>query len=212
MQDRTRRRLPEAGTRLIQPDSRPERLFGWHAPGQRCYSTSARLRLERPAYFATPEATQKGDLDITDRLVWFLAVLDQALSDADGILAATIRNGRFWEAMAELPLNPRQREVLNRLLDGFEGKLTSSKWARIAKCSQDTALRDIADLTARGVFAQDAAGGRSTSYRLKGKLLGEFAGRASPTRSTAKAPRAWSPNWPFGAARPQCGRRRCGQR
>jgi Fic family protein len=135
---------------------------------QRCYSMSARLRLERPAYYATLEATQKGDLDITVRLAWFLTVLDQALSDADGILAATIRKARFWEEMAELPINQRQREMLNRLLAGFEGKLTSSKWARITKCSQDTALRDIGDLTGRGMLVQDGAGGRSTSYSLRG--------------------------------------------
>jgi Fic family protein len=136
---------------------------------QRCYSMSARLRLERPAYYATLEATQKGDLEITARLAWFLTVLDEALSDADGILAATIRKAQFWEEMAELPINQRQREMLNRLLDGFEGKLTSSKWAQITKCSQDTALRDICDLTGRGILVQDAAGGRSTSYSLKGE-------------------------------------------
>ena len=135
--------------------------------GQRCYSMSARLRLERPAYYATLEATQKGDLDITARLAWFLNVLDQALSDADGVLVATIRKARFWEEMAEVPINQRQREMLNRLLDGFEGKLTTSKWARITKCSQDTALRDVSGLTERGILVQDAAGGRSTSYSLK---------------------------------------------
>ena len=140
--------------------------------GQRCYSMSARLRLERPAYYATLEATQKGDLDITARLAWFLTVLDQALSDADGILAATIRKGQFWNGMAELPINQRQQEMLNRLLDGFEGKLTSSKWAQITKCSQDTALRDIGDLTGRGILVQDAAGGRSTSYSLRGERFG----------------------------------------
>jgi Fic family protein len=134
---------------------------------QRCYSMSARLRLERPAYYATLEATQKGNLDITSRLAWFLGVLEQALSDADAALASTIHKGRFWEAMSGLPINRRQREMLNRLLDGFVGKLTSSKWAQITKCSQDTALRDIGDLTQRGVLMQDAAGGRSTSYSLK---------------------------------------------
>jgi Fic family protein len=136
---------------------------------QRCYSMSARLRLERPAYYATLEATQKGDLDITVRLAWFLAVLDRALADADGILAATIRKARFGEEMAELRINQRQREMLNRLVGGFEGKLTSSKWARITKCSQDTALRDIGDLTGRGILVQDEAGDRSTSYSLKGE-------------------------------------------
>ncbi len=139
--------------------------------GQRCYSMSARLRLERPAYYATLEATQKGDLDITARLAWFLTVLDQALSDADNILAATIRKRRFWEEMADVSINQRQRAMLNRLLDGFEGKLTSSKWAKINKCSQDTALRDIGDLTGRGLLVQDAAGGRSTSYSLQAEVL-----------------------------------------
>ena len=140
--------------------------------GQRCYSMSARLRLERPAYYATLEATQKGDLDITIPLAWFLTVLDQALSDADAILATTIRKARSWEEMAGSPINQRQRDMLNHLLDGFEGKLTTSKWAKITKCSQDTALRDIGDLTGRGILVQNEAGGRSTSYSLKERQSG----------------------------------------
>jgi len=134
--------------------------------GQRFYSMSARLRIERSAYYETLEATQKGDLNITPRLSWFLTVLDQALSDADATLANTIRKSRFWESLAGLPINNRQHAMLVRLLDGFEGKLTTSKWAQITKCSQDTALRDIADLTRHGILVQDAAGGRSTSYSL----------------------------------------------
>lgn len=133
---------------------------------QRFYSMSARLRVERNAYYEALEATQKGDLDITAWLGWFLTVLDRALSDAEAMLAATIRKSRFWESLAGLPINERQRMMLNRLLDGFEGKLTSSKWAQIAKCSQDTALRDIDGLLLRGVLAKEAAGGRSTSYIL----------------------------------------------
>lgn len=133
---------------------------------QRFYSISARLLVERAAYYATLEATQKGDLDITTRLVWFLSVLDQALADAEASLAATIRKSRFWEKMKETPVNERQHMMLNRLLDGFVGKLTSSKWARIAKCSQDTALRDIDGLVRCGVLTKQAAGGRSTSYIL----------------------------------------------
>ena len=136
--------------------------------GQRCYSLSARLRQERGAYYATLEAIQTGDLDITIQLTWFLDMLDRALSDADAALATILRKGRFWERMVGLPINARQREMLNRLLDGFEGRLTSSKWARIAGCSQDTALRDIGGLIGHGVLAQDAAGGRSTSYGLRG--------------------------------------------
>jgi Fic family protein len=108
--------------------------------GQRFYSMSTRLLAERPAYYATLEATQKGNLDITKRLAWFLGELDQALCDAEAILAATIHKSRFWESLAGQPINERQRMMLNRLLDGFVGKLTSSKWAKIAKCSQDTAL------------------------------------------------------------------------
>ena len=134
--------------------------------GQRFYSMSARLRVERSEYYETLEATQRGDMDVTSRLGWFLGVLDQALSDAEATLAATLHKGRFWQSLAGTPINQRQRHMLGRLLDRFEGKLTTSKWAKIAKCSQDTALRDIADLTRRGVLVQDAAAGRSTSYSL----------------------------------------------
>ena len=134
--------------------------------GQRFYSMSARLRIERPAYYETLEATQKGDLDITARLIWFLSVLDQALSDAEDTLAGTLRKSLFWNNVAKLPINDRQRQVLGRLLDGFVGKMTTSKWAQIAKCSQDTALRDIGELIKHGVLVQEQAGGRSTSYRL----------------------------------------------
>ncbi len=133
---------------------------------QRFYSMSTRLRVERKAYYETLEAMQKGDLDITARLGWFLAVLDQALSDAEAILAATVRKSQFWEGLARLPINERQRKMLGHLIDGFEGKLTTSKWAQMVKCSQDTALRDITGLIECGVLAQDAAGGRSTSYSL----------------------------------------------
>ncbi len=133
---------------------------------QRFYSMSARLRVERAAYYETLEAMQKGDLDITPRLAWFLAVLDRALADAEATLAATLRKSRFWERWAGVSLNDRQRMMLGRLIDGFEGKLTTAKWARIAKCSQDTALRDISDLIKHGALVQDAAGGRSTSYSL----------------------------------------------
>ena len=133
---------------------------------RRFYSMSSRLRVERNAYCETLEATQKGDLDITARLVWFLETLDRALSDAETALAAVLRKAKIWDDLSGQALNERQRAMINRLLDGFLGKLTSSKWAQIAKCSQDTALRDIDDLIARGVLVKDAAGGRSTSYSL----------------------------------------------
>lgn len=133
---------------------------------QRFYSMSAQIRAERKAYYETLEATQKGDLDITAWLMWFIACLDRAFDGAETILASVIRKARFWEVLADQPLNDRQRKVLNRLLDGFEGKLTNAKWASLAKTSPDTALRDINDLMARGVLARDAGGGRSTSYSL----------------------------------------------
>jgi Fic family protein len=133
---------------------------------QRFYSMSAQIRLERKDYYAILERTQKGDLDITAWLLWFLGCLDRAFEGAQEILANVLRKARFWEAMAGQPLNERQRKVVNRLLDGFEGKLTSSKWAVLTKTSPDTALRDINDLVGRGVLVKDEAGGRSTSYSL----------------------------------------------
>jgi Fic family protein len=133
---------------------------------QRFYSMSAQIRLERKTYYDMLEATQKGDLDITDWLEWFLACLDRAFGRADDILANVLRKARFWQAHAGASFNDRQRDMVGRLMEGFEGKLTSSKWAKIEKCSQDTALRDIDDLMQRGVLARDAAGGRSTSYSL----------------------------------------------
>ena len=133
---------------------------------QRFYSMSAQIRHERKAYYDTLEATQRDDLDITDWLRWFLACLDRAFDRTETTLAAVFRKTRFWEAHNGEPLNDRQRETLNRLLDGFEGKLTTSKWAKLVKCSQDTALRDINDLLERGILVKEPAGGRSTSYVL----------------------------------------------
>ncbi len=112
------------------------------------------------------EATQKGDLDITPWLEWFLDCLDRAFDDAEEILASVMRKARFWERWDRASLNERQRAIINRLLNGFEGKLTSSKWAKIVKCSQDTALRDIDDLIHRGILVKEPAGGWSTSYAL----------------------------------------------
>jgi Fic family protein len=133
---------------------------------QRFYSMSAQIRIERSAYYAILESTQKDDLDITRWLLWFLACLDRAFAGAEATLDAVLRKARFWSQAAELPLNERQRKVLNRLLDGFEGKLTSSKWATLTKVSQDTAARDISNLVDRGLLRKDAGGGRSTSYSL----------------------------------------------
>jgi Fic family protein len=133
---------------------------------QRFYSMSAQIRLERKAYYDTLEVTQKGDLDITPWLEWFLSCLDRAFDGAEKILAAVFQKADFWNKHAAAKINERQRGILNRLLDGFEGKLTSSKWALIEKCSPDTALRDIQDLVDQGILAKDEGGGRSTSYSL----------------------------------------------
>jgi Fic family protein len=133
---------------------------------QRFYSMSAQIRQERKAYYDILEATQKGDLDITHWLEWFLGCLSRAFEHAETILAAVLNKARFWERFAGVEFNERQRKIVNQLLNGFEGKLTSSKWAKLAKCSQDTALRDIEDLVKKKVLVKDAAGGRSTSYSL----------------------------------------------
>jgi Fic family protein len=133
---------------------------------QRFYSMSAQIRVERKAYYDILEATQKGDLDITDWLEWFLGCLDRAFDGAETILAAVLEKARFWELHGGEQFNDRQRKILNRLLDGFEGKLTSTKWATLGKTSQDTASRDIDDLVKRGILIKDPAGGRSTSYSL----------------------------------------------
>lgn len=133
---------------------------------QRFYSMSAQIRKERDAYYGGLEAAQKGTLDITVSLEWFLDCLGRAFVAVEETLAAVFRKARFWESCTALPFNERQRMILNRLLDGFKGKLTSSKWATLAKCSQDTALRDIQDLVERGILRKDNAGGRSTSYSL----------------------------------------------
>ncbi len=133
---------------------------------QRFYSMSARIRLERKDYYAILERTQRGTLEITPWIDWSLGCLDRAILGAEDTLAAVLRKARFWEEHAAGPFKERQRKVLGRLLDGFEGKLTSSKWARLAGCSQDTAHRDIADLLNRGILVKSPAGGRSTSYAL----------------------------------------------
>jgi Fic family protein len=133
---------------------------------QRFYSMSAQIRRDRDAYYEILEMTQKGDLDITLWLGWFLDCLDHAFDGAETILAAVLKKARFWEKHAGASFNERQLTVINHLLDGFEGKLNSSKWAKITGSSQDTALRDIDDLLRRGVLTKDSAGGRSTSYSL----------------------------------------------
>jgi len=134
--------------------------------GHRYYSMSAQIRQERKDYYRMLERTQKAELDITGWQSWFLECLLRAIEGAQDTLSAVLDKARFWERFAKEPLNERQIKVLNRLLDGFEGKLTSSKWAKIAKCSQDTAYRDITNLIERGALRKDPGGGRSTSYSL----------------------------------------------
>lgn len=132
---------------------------------QRFYSMSAQIRRERDAYYDILERTQKGTLDITHWMEWFLRCLGRAFDGTETTLAAVLRKSRFWEKHGNA-INERQRKVLNRLFDGLDGKLTTVKWAKLAKCSHDTALRDIQSLMDRGVLEKDAGGGRSTSYSL----------------------------------------------
>ncbi len=134
--------------------------------GQRFYSMSAQIRAERNAYYKELESTQKGSCDVTVWLDWFLNCLLRAIEGAHNTLENVLAKARFWEHFAKAPLNERQIKVLNRVMDGFEGKLTTSKWAKLAKCSQDTAYRDILDLIERGAIQKDPGGGRSTSYSI----------------------------------------------
>ena len=133
---------------------------------RRFYSLSAQIQRERKAYYDILERAQRGTMDVTEWLRWFIDTLSQALAQASGELDAVLLKARFWQAIQGAALNERQVRVLNRLLGGFEGKLTNSKWAALAKCSSDTALRDLNDLVERGILFKTAAGGRSTSYEL----------------------------------------------
>ncbi|MCL5962310.1 MAG: Fic family protein [Chloroflexi bacterium] len=133
---------------------------------QRFYSMSAQIRQDRAAYYNILERTQKGTVDITPWMEWFLGCLGRAIDGAQATLGAVLAKARFWDALAGVALNERQRLVLNRLLDGFEGNLTTSKYAKLAKCSQDTAGRDILLLVERGILVRNPEGGRSASYAL----------------------------------------------
>ena len=133
---------------------------------QRFYSMSAQTRKERKAYYDILERTQRGTMDITLWMEWFLACLGRAIDGAETALAAVLSKAHFWQAHRAVPVNERQRVMLNRLLDGVEGKVTTSKWAAVARCSADTALRDIVELINRGLLVRNTGGGRSTSYSL----------------------------------------------
>jgi Fic family protein len=133
---------------------------------QRFYSMSAQIRQERDAYYEILEQTQKGSMDITPWMEWFLGCLGRAIDGAQSALSAVLAKARFWDRLQSVPVNARQKLVLNRLIDGFEGKLTTSKYAALTKSSQDTAHRDIVDLIEHGVLVRNSEGGRSTSYTL----------------------------------------------
>jgi len=133
---------------------------------QRFYSMSSQIRAERKDYYYVLEWAQKGDVDVTRWQEWFLGCLQRAIEGSKETLYAVMAKARFWDQFAKAPLNDRQIKVLNKLLDSFEGKLTSSKWAKMAKCSQDTATRDIKNLIGRGALKKDPGGGRSTSYSI----------------------------------------------
>jgi Fic family protein len=141
---------------LARADGRPERF----------YSMSAQIEAERGTYYEVLEDSQKGGLDITPWLKWFLECLGRALTRAEATLAVVLRKAHVWQRIGTAPFNERQRKVINRLLDGFEGKLTTSKYAKLTACSNDTALRDIQALVAQGVLARNEGGGRSVSYRM----------------------------------------------
>ena len=133
---------------------------------QRFYSMSSQIQRERDDYYLVLERSQKGPLDITEWIEWYLNCLKRSIGASENVLASVLVKARFWKIHADESLNERQRKVLNRLLDGFQGKLTSTKWAKIAKCSQDTALRDLTDLIIRKILKKDDSGGRSTNYTL----------------------------------------------
>jgi Fic family protein len=132
----------------------------------RFYSLSAQIQSERKDYYAILEKIQKGTLDITAWIEWFFACLGRAIKDALASFDQVLLKGKFWDSLREISLNERQRKMINLMLEGFEGKLTSSKWAKINKCSQDTAYRDILDLIDRKIIRKNEEGGRSTSYSL----------------------------------------------
>ena len=134
---------------------------------ERFYSMSQQIEAEKKQYYLNLERSQKGGMDITSWLEWFLGCLGRAVAGAENVLASILRKARIWERIhGRSPVNQRQRKVIDRLLDGFEGKLSTSKYAKLAKCSTDTALRDIGSLLDQGILIQEEGGGRNTSYRF----------------------------------------------
>lgn len=141
---------------LARADNTPERF----------YSMSVQIEAERKTYYEQLEKQQKGTTDITDWLEWFLGCLGRALGTAEETLSTVLYKDRLWEQVNKKPVNERQRTIINRMLENFEGFMSTSKYAKLAKCSNDTALRDIQELEGRNILIRNQAGGRSTSYRL----------------------------------------------
>ena len=134
--------------------------------GMQCYSVSAEILKSRKDYYAILEHTTSGDMDITEWLLWFLQRIEAAITTSEQNLRGVLRKTEFWNGHADIEFNERQRKIINRLYDGFEGPLTSSKWAKICHCSPDTALRDITSLIEKGVLVKAPSGGRNTHYML----------------------------------------------
>ncbi len=130
----------------------------------RFYSLSAQIQRERKTYYETLERTQRGDLDVTEWLAWFIAALKRAVDTAHLTLDTVLQKSQFWQRWAQTPMNERQVSMLNRVLDGFEGRLTTGQWSRLTRCSPDTALRDLQQLVSLGVLQQAQGGGRNTAY------------------------------------------------
>lgn len=133
---------------------------------KRFYSMSAQIGVQRKQYYEVLERTQKGDSDITEWILWFLECLQEAINSTYDVLQRVLQKAEFWKTHSSTILNERQQKMINRLLDGFTGKLTTTKWGKICKCSQDTALRDIQDLIKKNILHKEPSGGRSTNYEL----------------------------------------------
>ena len=138
---------------------------------RRFYSLSSQIQAERKQYYAILEKTQKDGLNISPWIEWFLNCIRKAIQSAETAFVTVRHKTKAWDTLQKAPLNERQKKLLDRLLEGIEGKLTSSKWAKIAKCSQDTAHRDIEDLIEQGILIKNPEGGRSTSYSLNVRFL-----------------------------------------
>jgi Fic family protein len=127
---------------------------------------SAQIQRERNQYYDILESTQKGTLDISNWMIWFLECLNRSLDATEQLLSKVLAKAKFWDKASGVPFNDRQKVMVNKLLDDFEGKMTTAKWAKMTKCSHDTAIRDIQNLIEKQILVKEDAGGRSTSYRL----------------------------------------------